>query len=238
MTNKAGNTGRRTDRIVITKANALIEASYTLSLHEQRMILACAAQLDGRKPIPKDNIFTLTAEEYGARFDLEQSSLYRHMEEAANKLYERDIREVRGSTQKRTRWVYLAEYCKGEGKVRLGFSPEIAPYITLLHKRFTSYKLSEISGLTSTHSIRIYEMLMQYQSTGVFNIAVDDLRERLMLESKYPRFANFKQRILEPVVKELRSKTSLDVSWAPIKKGRGVERIVFSFKEKPQMSLL
>ncbi|MEJ1368378.1 MAG: replication initiation protein [Candidatus Sedimenticola sp. (ex Thyasira tokunagai)] len=226
------------DRIVITKANALIEASYTLSLHEQRMILACAAQLDGRKPIPKGNMFTLTVEEYAELFGLEQSSLYTYMEEAANKLYERDIRQVKGRTKKRTRWVYLAEYCKGEGKVKLGFSPEIAPYITLLHRRFTSYKLSEISGLTSTHSIRIFEMLMQYQSTGVFNISVEELRERLQLENKYPRFANFKQRIIEPTAEEIRKKTSIEVQWTAIKKGRRVARIEFKFREKAQMDLL
>ena len=42
---------------IVTKANALIEASYNLTLNEQRIILACAAKLDGRKPMPREAVF-------------------------------------------------------------------------------------------------------------------------------------------------------------------------------------
>lgn len=223
---------------VVTKANALIEASYTLSLVEQRVLLACASQLDGRKPPPKNDTFVVSAEEYAALFEIDLKSVYRMMEEAANKLFEREIKRINGGVKTRIRWVYKAEYLKGEGKIRLGFSQEITPYLTLLHKRFTQYRLAEIAELNSPIAIRIFEMLMQWQSTGRLDISVDSLRERLQLGDTYPRFANLKQRILDPVCKELTQKTSYEVTWQPIKKGRAVQRVEFIFEEKAQMSLL
>ena len=217
---------------IVTKANALIEASYNLTLNEQRIILACAAKLDGRKPMPRDAVFVLSVEEFIDLFGSDPRNAYAEMEEAATKLYERDIRRIEGTTRKRLRWVYMAEYKKGEGKVRLGFSPEIAPYLTMLHKRFTSYRLEEVASLRSTYAIRLFEMLVQFSETGLFVISVADFKQRLGLDEKYDRFSNLKARVIDPAVKDLVAKTSLDVVWQGIKKGKTVDRLEFRFSEK------
>ncbi len=222
---------------IVTKANALIEASYNLTLNEQRLILACAAKLDGRKPMPRDAVFVLAADEFVDLFGSDPRNAYAEMEEAATKLYERDIRRIEGSTRKRLRWVYMAEYKKGEGKVRLGFSPEIAPYLTMLHKRFTSYRLEDVAKLRSAYAIRLFEMLVQFADTGVFLISVADFKQRLGIEEKYDRFSNLKARVIDPAVKDLVAKTSLDVSWKGHKAGKTVDRLEFRFSEKSQLSL-
>jgi plasmid replication initiation protein len=222
---------------IITKANALIEASYNLTLNEQRIILACAAKLDGRKPMPRDAVFVLSVEEFIDLFGSDPKNAYAEMEEAATKLYERDIRRIEGTTRKRLRWVYMAEYKKGEGKVRLGFSPEIAPYLTMLHKRFTSYKLEDVASLRSAYAIRLFEMLVQFSETGLFVISVADFKLRLGLDEKYDRFSNLKARVIDPAVKDLVTKTSLDIVWQGIKKGKTVDRLEFRFSEKQQLAL-
>jgi plasmid replication initiation protein len=222
---------------IVTKANALIEASYNLTLNEQRIILACAAKLDGRKPMPRDAVFVLSVEEFIDLFGSDPRNAYAEMEEATTKLYERDIRRIEGTTRKRLRWVYMAEYKTGEGKVRLGFSPEIAPYLTMLHKRFTSYRLEEVAKLRTAYTIRLYEMLAQYASTGVFVISVADFKDRFGLTGKYPRFANLKVRVIQPSVVELIAKTSFDVTWKAIKNGKTVDRLEFRFAEKQQLAL-
>lgn len=222
---------------IVTKANALIEASYNLTLNEQRIILACATKLDGRKPMPKDAVFVLSVEEFVELFGSDPRNAYAEMEEAATKLYERDIRRIEGSTRKRLRWVYMAEYKKGEGKVRLGFSPEIAPYLTMLHKRFTSYRLDEVASLRSTYAIRLFEMLVQFSETGLFVISVVDFKRRLGLEEKYDRFSNLKARVIDPAVKDLVTKTSLEIAWKGVKQGKTVGRLEFRFSEKQQLAL-
>jgi plasmid replication initiation protein len=222
---------------IVTKANALIEASYNLTLNEQRIILACAAKLDGRKPMPREAVFVLDVDEFVELFGSDPRNAYAEMEEAASKLYERDIRRIEGKTRKRLRWVYMAEYRKGEGRVKLGFSPEIAPYLTMLHKRFTSYRLEEVASLRSTYAIRLFEMLAQYSDTGLFVTTVADFKHRLGIEDKYDRFSNLKARVIEPAVKDLLAKTSLEISWKGIKKQKAVDRLEFRFEEKAQMQL-
>ena len=222
---------------IVTKANALIEASYNLTLNEQRIILACAAKLDSRKPMPREAVFVLDADEFVELFGSDPRNAYAEMEEAASKLYERDIRRIEGKTRKRLRWVYMAEYQKGAGRVKLGFSPEIAPYLTMLHKRFTSYRLEEVASLRSTYAIRLFEMLSQYSDTGVFLITVADFKQRLGIEDKYDRFSNLKARVIQPAIKDLQAKTSIDITWQGVKKGKSVERLEFRFEEKSQMQL-
>jgi len=221
----------RSRRSIVTKSNALIGAKYELSLVEHRVILACAAQLDGRKLLPKDNQFTVTARSFAEMFEVPLCNAYVCLANAANALFDRDIARIGGTVQQRMRWVYMVEYRSGEGRIVLGFSPTIAPYLTRLNRQFTSYCLSDIRTLSSTNSIRLYEMLIQFRNTGVFSIALDELRERLIGSQKYPRYSNFRQRIISPTVCELNQKTSLEVEVIEVKEGRRVARLEFGFRD-------
>lgn len=222
---------------LVTKANSLIDASYILTLNEQRIILACASKLDGRKPMPKDGIFVLAAKEFMELFGADEKNAYAALKEAADRLYERDIKRIEGKGRTRMRWVYKAHYQDGEGLVKIGFSPEIAPYLTMLHKQFTSYRLQDVASLGSPYAIRLYEMLAQYASTGLFVISVDDLKERLGLTEKYARFSNFRSRVIQPSVDDVVAHTMFDVQWKAIKKGRTTIRLEFRFEEKQQLKL-
>jgi plasmid replication initiation protein len=217
---------------VVAKANALVQASYKLSLNEQRLVLACVAQLDSRKPLPKDNLFTLTAVDFAETYGIPVDQAYEALNEGSNSLYERDIKVFDGKVKERFRWVYHVKYYEGESKVCLGFSQTIMPYLTMLNKQFTSYQMASIAKLRSTHSIRLYEFLIQYKSTGKLIISLDDLKQRLELDGQYARFSNMKMRILDPAVKELKEKSSLVIDWRAIKKGRTVERLEFTFRDE------
>lgn len=215
--------------LTVTKANDLVEATYRLTLNEQRLILLCIAQLDSRKPQSRGQM-TVSAADFAEEFGLKLKHAYEVLEGAANTLYERDIKKIHGMVRERIRWVYAVKYHGGEGKVTLGFSPDILPYLTLLHKRFTSYNLRQVSSLRSVYSIRLYEMLCQYRSVGTLVIGVDEFRERLDLGDKYQRFTHLKSRVIVPAVEELRAKSNLDVTWRQEKLGRKVEKVVFEFQ--------
>ena len=57
------------------------------------------------------------------------------------------------------------------------------------------------------------------------------------IEEKYDRFSNLKARVIDPAVKDLVAKTSLNVSWKGHKAGKTVDRLEFRFSEKSQLSL-
>ena len=220
---------------LVVKDNALIRASYKLTLNEQRLVLTCIARLDSmRGTLPKDNIFQVTVDDFQEQWGLPRPKAYQALAEASDALYERDIK-LRDSTGKaRMRWVYYVKYHNNQGRVDLGFSPTVAPYLTQLRREFTSYGLDSVSGLKSAYSIRVFELLMQFKSTGVCHVGVDELRFALDLGDRYPRFTDLKKRVIDPAVKELSQKSNLDVQYDVHRKSNVAFAITFFFAENPQ----
>lgn len=229
--------------LLVTKSNILIEASYKLTTNEQRIVLSCIAQLDGRKPLPSGNEFTISAGEFAKTFNLKINTAYEALKDASDRLYERDIKtyDRNGKANRRVRWVYKVNYEPGDGKTSLGFSPTVAPYLTKLHEQFTSYQLKRVSELRSAHSIRIFEMLQQFlnkkTNVGFLKISLDDFKDRLEIGEQYPRFYDIRRRIINPAIKELKAKSNMLITYDTKKVGRSVIGLVFTFEDDVQMAL-
>jgi plasmid replication initiation protein len=219
--------------LVITKSNHLIEASYKLSLNELRLILIAISHIDGRKPIDKENDFTITANEFSEIFNVPINQTYEALSEATSRLYERDIKTHDSLTKsiERFRWVDRVKYWGGEAKVTLSFSRWVIPYITLLHKQFTSYDIKQVSKMRSAYSIRFYELLTQFAKTGERYISLEKLRELLELKKQYTRFFDFKKYILIPSMMDINETTNIKVEWDVVKKGSRISGLIFVFEK-------
>lgn len=217
--------------LVITRHNSLIEGCYKLTLNEQRLLYLCITQLDPRKPLPKDNSFTVTAEQFSHIFNIDKANVYKQLEEASKDLAERWLRTNDGKYREQFRWVFGVRYHDDKGKVTLGFSPWVVPYLTSLQKQFTSLKLSQVASLKSIYSIRLLEFLIQFKSTGKFIIELNRFKERLGIENEYKRFYDLKKRVIDVAVKELREKSNLMVDWKSIKSGKIIKQLEFVFSE-------
>jgi plasmid replication initiation protein len=218
--------------LVITRHNSLVEGSYKLNLDEQRLLYLCITQLDPRKPLPKDNSFTVTAKEFAETFSIDEKSVYQQIEEAAKNLSERWLKTNDARYREQFRWVFGVRYHDDEGKVTLGFSPWVIPYLTCLKEQFTSLRLSQVANLKSIYSIRLLEFLTQFKATGKFLIDLDRFKDRLELKNEYKRFFDLKRRVIDPAVKELKEKSNLIIDWKTIKAGRTIKQLEFVFSEK------
>lgn len=220
----------------IAKSNDLVEAAYRLTLNEQRLLLATLARIDSRRSL-RDFKFSITAKEFSELFEVELHTAYEALKDASDTLFERDIKTFDGRTRERFRWVDRVTYVDGESRVELCFTIHVAPYLSQLHRNFTAYGLHQVRALKSNYSIRLFEMLIQYRSTGWMQVDVDTFRERLMLEGAYSRFDNLKARVIKPAVAELQVKSNLMIQWQPIKKGRKIIALRFDFQEQDQGDL-
>lgn len=224
---------------IVTKSNALIEANYKLSLTEQRLLLCAIAQVDSRKPLPRDKKLTITAAEFAETFEMPLKQAYECLENASDRLYERELRlnDPKARTRERFRWVSSVKYWDGEAKVTLGFSDEVLPLLTRLHKQFTRYELKQIAGLNTAYAIRIYEMLIQFRSTGTRMLTIDKFRDSLDLGDKYSVFADLRRRVLDPAVAQINATTDINVKWEATKTGKSFTGLRFVFEEAPQGKL-
>ncbi len=217
----------------IAKANYLVEASYSLTLQEQRLILACLSKIDARNEIPK--AIELTASEYSSLMSIDIKNAHRELYKAADKLYDRSIVVADPEKTEEFRWVQKkVKYSKGEGRIKLFWSEDVLVYISQLKRRFTSYRLSDVAQLNTSYAIRLYELLMQFNSTKERHISLPKLREFFQLQDKYPLFRDFNKRVIKPSVKEINNSSNLDVLYSTIKEGRNVIGLHFDFQEKKQ----
>jgi hypothetical protein len=148
-------------------------------------------------------------------------------------LYERSIRIEDPIKKKKFRWINSTTfYKKGEGRVGFSFGKEIIPYLQQLKTQFTKYRLGDIASLKSIYSIRLFEMLMQFQGTGIALVDLDKFKERLGIQGKYSAYKDLKKRVIEPAVSELNNKSHLTITFKSIREGRAIKKLQFFFSEK------
>lgn len=219
----------------VTKSNDLVMAAYKLTLNEQRLLLAAISQIDPRKPMPRP--ISITAQDFSEQYGIPLKHAYEALKEATSALYERDIKTFDGRYKSRFRWVDRVDYLDGGGETKLFFTVHVQPYLVHLNQRFTTYELKRIADLTSTHSIRLFELLQQFRSTGFYRVSVAEFRELLELGPSYERYSNLKLKVIDPAIAELREKSGLLVELKTEKKGRAINRLTFTFRDDEQMKL-
>lgn len=228
------------DQHLVVKSNSLIQASYKLSLNEQRLILLAVAGLSSQRPGIRPGFnqvegIRITAEEFREAWGLSSKDAYSALKDATNELYERSIIEIKGKRTSKSRWVSAVAYHDGEGWAELSFSPYVTPHLTSLAGDFTKYRLGQVANLRSTYAVRLFEWCIQFVDTGWLVISLDDLTKRLGVA--YTRYVDVRRKVIEPAIKELRDKSNLDIKWEPVKEGKAVKSIRFTFKEQDQKKL-
>lgn len=226
--------GRYLNNLTVTKSNYLIDASYKLPLQAQKLVLACISKLDPRGEIPKE--ITMTALEYGELMQI--ANPRRDLYSAADALFKSSILIKENREEIELYWIQKkAKKIKGEGAVTLTWSDDVVKYLSQLKNRFTSYKLRNIASLQSTHSVRLYELLMRFNATGERVIYLDDFKSALGISDKYPQFRDLNKWVIKPAIKELNQRSDLIINFETIKKGRSVSALSFEFKKNAQMKM-
>lgn len=246
----AGDLERSSGDRWVTMQNSLIRAGHGLSLPEKRIIMMAVSMLDSRKSYRPGDVPTtrITAAEYAALAECEMNTAYEALQDAAKQLYHRSItfyepaHKRRGKavepTKVQMRWVGQVHYQKGEGWVELYWWPKLLPYLTNIQKQFTSYQLKQATALRSAYSWRLLELLLRFEKTGVAEYTVEDFKISMDAPPSLSDFGQIKRRIIEPAVKELNDKDGWLIQWEPIKAGRKVAKVRFTFKRDPQGRLL
>jgi hypothetical protein len=102
------------------------------------------------------------------------------------------------------------------------------PYLLQLKERFTTYRLKEVIQLKSSFSIRIYELLKQYEKIGERIFLLETLKASLGIgPTEYSLYGDFKRRVLLVAQSEVAEKTDISFKFKEIKEGRKVVKIKF-----------
>lgn len=97
-----------------------------------------------------------------------------------------------------------------------------------LKLEFTKYKLGNVIHLKRIYSIRIYELLKQYEKIGKRRFDIPTLRNTLGIkDNEYQQFCDFRRWVLKVAQQELAEKTDIAFEWEEEKKNQKCVAITF-----------
>ena len=226
---------------LVVKTNRLNQAFQVLTLAELHIVqLAIVDARETGTGLNTDTPLRIDARRYAEVFNTTRQNAYQRMKEAEDTLFNRrfSFYDDDGKLVK-SRWIQQVRYIDDEGAIELVFTLAVVQGISRIDgvkEFFTQYLLSQTAQLNSVYSARLYELLIQWRSTGkVPIIDLGDFREQLGIGiNEYQRMHHFKARVLEPAIKEINEKTDIKAEYEQHKKGRVISGFSFKFKKKSQ----
>jgi len=128
-------------------------------------------------------------------------------------------------------------FSEPKGDLQVVYTPLVAPLLVLLKKWFTIYNFEEILNLDLKASIVLYRIFKEKLGLKQqeFKLSKEALIE--LLDLKKISGKDLRRDYIEPAINEINEKTSLRVSFQPIKRGRGGKIVAFKFfvRELPRL---
>ena len=215
---------------LVVKSNQVIEASYRLTVIEQKVLLSAIAKIPKQVAVTDNEIYTVSISDL-QNIGSHEKTAYRELKQAVERLYDRSINFVDGSVSK-IRWVQRIDFNDSKSEIAIRFSKDILPYISNVKANFTQYLLSDVATMKSAYSFRLYELLAQYKSIGHRLIGIDDLRIMLDIGKRYKTTGNLIAWVIEPSIHEINDLTNLIITVLPKKTGRKYTHLEFTIKQK------
>lgn len=215
---------------LVVKSNALIECKTKMTALEQKIISVLASEISPSDEDFKDYEFSI--KEFISLAGTNETAIYKQIHESARRLMQKIVTFKRGNRTITTAFLSSATTIDGEGKIILRFDPSLKPELLNLKKLFTEYRLEHILKLKSSHSIRIYELLKQYERIKKREIEIDEFKNLLGIGEGYDRFYDFERYVLEPSKVEINEKTDIFITYSKIKSGRKITKIAFTIEPK------
>jgi len=213
--------------VVVFQHNNLIEARYSLTLQEKKIILWLTSQIQ-----PDDKDFkkhTLTVRDFMELMGLTGNSNYKELQKITLGLMKKVliIKEPELKVITQVSWLNSARYEEGEGFIRLSFAPEMHPFLLNLKKTFTVISITDLMQFKSIHAIRIYELLKQYQDIGERTLTIEEIKECCGVKGKLKQYIEFEKYLLLIAQREINEKSDIHFEFERQKHVRKIVGIKF-----------
>lgn len=225
-----------------TQHNHLVNAKFDMSTYETRLFIAMLSRINKTDTEFSENSIHITDFVDQAR----GGKTYQIIKDACLSLSKKVIQieslveGKNGNMQKKFVMIPLmaiVTYQEGEATVTAQFNNNLKPYLLNLAGNFTQAEIRQLFKLKSFYSYRLYWLLKQYSTFGERYIDTDDLREMLNIQDKYDRFQDFKVKVINVAMKELRN-TDMGFTYELVKKGKRVVGVKFLFAQSETLNLL
>lgn len=220
----------------LKQSNNLILATHRMNIQQMRLFFYACSQYQGDLDIEVsiDDINRILAYQGGNQREIIKNAIPTLMQSALV-----HIEDVNGE-----RWsiAITDSYIKNDNKtVKFTFNKTVQKELEEL-RGYTWLYLSNLTGMSSTYAVRIYEFfamrLGSQNKKDTFDFDLNKLRIYLDCTNKLEDFRNFERTVLKKAEKEINEKTNIKMSYKKIKTGRSVTNIKFTFSWKNKADVI
>ncbi len=216
---------------LIKKANELVESRYRFDIWETR-VMAKMITLISKNDADFKN-YRIYLKDIQEEFGLTKNKdAYKRLKEGARRLMDRTVKIVfdtpEGKKELETKVIVGVETLVQKNSfIDVTFHPNMRPFLLQLKSKFLMYDIKNILRIPSVHSIRIYELLKQYEKIGHRMFTIEELKHILSIEDQYKLYGHLKSRIILKAQEDLKKHTDIYFDFKEFKQGRSVHRIKF-----------
>lgn len=220
-------------KATVIKNNKLIEFKGRLTTNELKLFGLIMANVHENQTEDLEKYVIDVSELKGYTRD---KNFYGYLQETAFGLENKRIlvEYMEGGKEKRypLRLIYRPIITRDSKMLEFYLDKNLVPYILEFKSQgYTRYQLENVLRMKSSYSIRIYELLKQYQNmtTDYREFSLEELKEYLGIDpEEYTKIFNFEKWVLKVAEKEINEYTDIKITYEKIKKGKRVARIRFN----------
>ena len=219
----------------IVISNQINEARFKMSKGEQKLFLYCIGIVDNDKD-SINTVFDMGVKDFAEFLGLNNNHINRDMIAITKDMATKIIEIVEEDRLRQIPILSLVDYHKGRVKIKI--NQELIPFLVGLKASFTKYSLQEVLNFKSLYSMRIYQLLCQFDYKGEVIYTLEKLKFLLNIDlHEYQRYNDFKKDVLEKALKEINRSSTLKFIYKELKTGKKITSIHFIVKKhtKPKI---
>lgn len=220
----------------LKQSNNLILATHRMNIQQMRLFFYACSQYQGDLDIEVsiDDINRILAYQGGNQREIIKNAIPTLMQSA--------LVHIEDENGERWSIAITDSYIKNDNKtVRFTFNKTVQKELEEL-RGYTWLYLSNLTGMSSTYAVRIYEFfamrLGSQNKKDTFDFDLNKLRIYLDCTNKLEDFRNFERTVLKKAEKEINEKTNIKMSYKKIKTGRSITNIKFTFSWKNKTDVI
>lgn len=220
----------------LKQSNNLILATHRMNIQQMRLFFYACSQYQGDLDIEVsiDDINRILAYQGGNQREIIKNAIPTLMQSA--------LVHIEDENGERWSIAITDSYIKNDNKtVKFTFNKTVQKELEEL-RGYTWLYLSNLTGMSSTYAVRIYEFfamrLGSQNKKDTFDFDLNKLRIYLDCTNKLEDFRNFERTVLKKAEKEINEKTNIKMSYKKIKTGCSITNIKFTFSWKNKTDVI
>lgn len=222
----------------VRKANDLIQQShFNLTVQQQKIIIYLISQINPFDKEFKEYTFDISDFCEICGIDNRSGGNYADLKEQIKKIADKSSWiEFNDDEESLIRWIEKPRIKKNSGIIKIRLDEDLKPYLLQLKANYTQYDIIYTLSFKSKYSIRLYELIksIHYDELSEYEKAysLQELK-RLLGAENYIKYSHFKDRVLEPAIKEINTYSDKLVVYKTKRQGRSITHIMLYIQTKP-----